>query len=125
MIDCLPDSAKNIVRLIGLDKAMLLIDRLGGSTISVASRHNGLAEIIGHEATDILTREYAGENLYIPNCKAVLRRARDSAIRARFDALVKSGCSANKAVAALSREHGISDRRVWIILKASGAAGSR
>lgn len=121
----LPESARNLVRLIGLAKTLRLVDHLGGTTFPVAkgltrmgqARYELLAEVIGVDAADILTAEYGGEPLYIPNCKDALRRVRDRAIHSRFDALVKDGYSANGAVAELAREHKLSDRRIWEILK--------
>ncbi|TQV63947.1 MAG: DNA transposition protein [Halothiobacillaceae bacterium] len=121
----LPESAQNIVRLIGIGKALRLIERLGGTTFPVAkgltrmgqARYELLAEVIGMDASDTLTAEYGGETLYVPSCKAALRRVRDRAIHTRFDAMVKGGHSANGAVAELALEHKISDRRIWDILK--------
>ncbi len=121
----LPESARNLVRLIGLPKTIKLIDHLGGTTFPVAkgltrmgqARYELLAEVVGMDAADTLTAEYGGEPLYIPNCKDALRRVRDRAIHSRFDALVKAGYSANGAVAELAREHRLSDRRIWEILK--------
>lgn len=121
----LPESAQNLVRLIGMPKTLRLVDHLGGTTFPVAkgltrmgqARYELLAEVVGMDAADTLTAEYGGEPLYIPNCKDALRRVRDRGIHSRFDALVKAGYSANGAVAELAREHKLSDRRIWDILK--------
>lgn len=121
----LPSSAQNLIRLIGLPNTMQLVNEFGGTTFPVAvgttskgqARFEMLAEVIGTEAADILTAEYAREHLYIPNCKAAMRKARDRAIHGRFDALSMQGYSSNAAVAELAREHNLSDRRVWEILK--------
>jgi len=121
----LPESAQNLVRLIGIAKALRLIDRLGGTTFPIAkgitrlgqARYKLLAEVIGVDAADILTAEYGGESLYIPNCKDAIRRVRDRAIHSRFDALVKAGYSANDAVAELALQNKLCDRRIWEILK--------
>ena len=71
----------------------------------------------GETATETITRHYGGEVLYIPRCHAALLAARDRAIHARFDAAVRAGASANQTVAELAREHHLSDRRIWDILK--------
>lgn len=129
MMDDLPESARNIARLIGMEKAMRLFELMGGVTIAIPkgnarygqTRYKLLAEIIGENATDILTAEYGGEMLYIPNCKDALMRARDRDIQSRFEELIKTGLSANKSVAELSRQYRLSDRRVWSILKSMPA----
>lgn len=127
--DDLPESAQNLVRLIGMAKAVQLIDQLGGTTFPVSKsktrlgqlRYELLSDAVGVDAADILTKEYGGEMLYIPNCVAALRAVRNRAIHARFDELTNPASnptySSNEAVALLAREHRLSDRRVWDILK--------
>lgn len=120
----LPPSVENIIRLIGLPKTQRLVEQLGGTSFPVAKaqtklgqiRYELLAEVVGTTAADQLTAEYGGEVLYIPNCKAAARAARDAAIHARFDQLVRE-LSSNEAVSLLAREYQLSDRRVWDILK--------
>lgn len=136
-LDDLPQSAQNLVRLIGLARAVRLIDQLGGTTFPVAKgknrlgqlRYELLADAIGVDAADILTQEYGGEALYIPNCAAALRAVRNRAIHDRFDQLTSHSSnpvySSNEAVALLAREHRISDRRVWEILKVLPEATSQ
>lgn len=66
---------------------------------------------------------------YIPNCAAALRAVRNRAIHDRFDQLTSQSSnpvySSNEAVALLAREHRISDRRVWDILKVLPEATSQ
>jgi len=128
-LDDLPTSAQNLVRLIGIARAMRLIEQLGGTTFPVSKgknrlgqlRYELLADAVGVTAADIITQEYGGEALYIPNCAAALRAVRNRAIHERFDTLISShstpAYSSNEAVIMIALEHRISDRRVWDILK--------
>lgn len=128
-LDDLPESAQNLVRLIGLPKTVRLIEHLGGTTFPVSKgktrlgqlRFEVLSEAIGVDAADILTREYGGEMLYIPNCAAAIRAVRNRAIHAEFDSLVSSASkpvySSNEAVFKIAVAYRLSDRRVWEILK--------
>lgn len=121
----LPESALNLVRLIGLSKALKLAKALGGTTFPVAKgvtrqgamRYELLAEVVGVDAADVLTREYGGEALYVPRCHQALIAARNRRIHEAFEQRVRSGCSANIAVMDLARQYQISDRQVWKILK--------
>ncbi|MHB9021323.1 MAG: Mor transcription activator family protein [Halothiobacillus sp.] len=125
----LPTSAQNLVRLIGLPKSVRLIEQLGGTTFPVAKainslgklRYELLAEAVGVDAADILTAEYGGEMLYIPNCAAALRAVRNRAIHTEFDAMTSSVSnpvySTNEALVKLAITYRLSDRRIWDILK--------
>ncbi len=123
--DLLPGQIKLIAQLIGLSKAMRLVECLGGTTWPVAkggnrageSRHAALAEVVGDEAAETLAHHFGGDELYIPRCSTALRRLRDWEINDRFVAGVRAGQSSNDLVSELAREFGLSDRRVWSILK--------
>lgn len=124
-ISHLPETARFIVRALGMEAAALLIEHFGGQTMRIpkamnqqsAAKVEAFADVIGLEATAALIDEFSGETLYIPSCKDAMRNARNEAIHSRFDALVKAGHSANEAVAEIARSNRISNRRVWVILK--------
>ena len=121
----LPETARDLADLVGLPATLRLVRQLGGTSFPVAkgrtrmgvARFELLAEVVGEEAAETITRHYGGEVLYVPRCHAALQRSRDRAIHARFDERIHAGASANQTVAELAREHQLSDRRVWDILK--------
>lgn len=128
----LPETAQKLVALIGLPKTARLIDQLGGTTFPVSKnttkmgqlRYELLAEAVGVDAADILTQEFGGVMLYIPNCSAAIRAARNRAIHEAFDRMTATApgeskplYSSNEAVFNLARSYQLSDRRIWAILK--------
>lgn len=86
----LPETARNIVRLVGLEAALALIREFGGVTFpfplgadsnaSGAARFASLEDVVGHHAAMRMLTEYAGEDLYIPNCKQAVSSARRRAM---------------------------------------------
>ncbi|TWC35078.1 Mor transcription activator family protein [Pseudomonas sp. SJZ079] len=127
----LPAHVREIARVVGLPSALRLVQELGGTTWEFAkgANRNGqirvaaLSDILGEEAAQRLTSHLGGEKIYIPRCAAALRRLRDLEIHRQFEQAVREGVSANTVVAELARAYGLSDRRVWKVLKApSGAA---
>lgn len=121
----LPESARQLAALIGLPHTLKLVERLGGTTFPVSknktpagiARFEVLADVVGEDHAHQLCRHFGGFPLYIPACAEALRALRDQTINTRFESLVRTGTSANAAVAELARAHRLSDRRVWDILK--------
>jgi len=120
----LPEVVQTIVSLIGMASTMKLVDELGGTTFPVALRrsrlgeirYEALAEVIGAEAADVLTKHFGGDMLYIPLCKTALRELMYREIRAEFDRITREH-SAIYAVVALVTKYRLSDRQIWRILK--------
>lgn len=120
----LPESARLFVSLIGLPKALLLIQTWGGTTFPVSKnqtrsghvRYEVLAEVLGVEAADIITRHFGGEVLSIPLCKAAMQELRNRTIRSEFDAITRQH-AANHAVTQLARQYHMTERNVWRLLK--------
>ncbi|RUI34564.1 Mor transcription activator family protein [Pseudomonas aeruginosa] len=123
--DQLPPQIQEMVARIGLPATLIVVSRLGGTTWRVAkgktqsgeAKRAALAEIVGSEVEELLHREYAGEILYLAQCKAAGLQWRNMDIHARFEQGIRKGIPANTLVAELARECQISDRRVWTILK--------
>jgi len=123
-IDTLPATARELAQLIGMQKALHLVETLGGTTFPVPKREtklgelrfNVLADVVGVEAADAMVRRFHGTDLYIPRCAEALRNARDAAICAEYDRLTTS-MSGNEAVQRLARAHRLSDRHIFNILK--------
>lgn len=123
-VDTLPATARELAQLIGLQKALRLVETLGGTTFPVPKREtklgelrfNVLADVVGVEAADAMVRRFSGTDLYIPRCAEALRNARDAAICAEYDRLIQT-MSGNEAVQRLARTHRLSDRHIFNILK--------
>ncbi|MCY1510142.1 Mor transcription activator family protein [compost metagenome] len=123
--ELLPGRILEIAAAIGLPATQRLVEQLGGTTWTPAKgvrrlgiiRHEALSEIIGHEAAAIVAQRWANVPIYIPRCDAALRRLRDLEINRQFEQGVREGVSANTLVAEFARAYGLSDRRIWEILK--------
>ncbi|MDT4856084.1 Mor transcription activator family protein [compost metagenome] len=121
----LPQQIRDIADVAGLPVALRLVEELGGTTWEFArgANRNGqirvaaLADLVGEEAAEVLTRHLGAERIYIPRCAVALRRIRDLEINRQFEQGVREGISANTLVAELARSYRLSDRRVWKILK--------
>lgn len=121
----LPESVVQMVDLIGLRRTLDLVDRLGGITFPFALaktrrgmlRFEMIAEIVGVDAANEITRVYGGERLSIPKCAAALREQLHRELRGEFDRLTAAGHSAIASVATLARQYRYTDRHVWRILK--------
>ena len=80
----LPDTAKRLVDLIGFEATTAMVKRWPGVTITIPkghSRRDGgftdeLERLIGAEKTRILMAAYGGDDLYVPNCAAMIRNER-------------------------------------------------
>lgn len=122
----LPESVKQLVKLIGVESTFLLIKSFGGTTFPVSQnkfkwgvvRYEMLAEVIGVNAADILTNHYGGSELYIPRCLEGMTEVRDRAIRTEYDRItLVDKFSGNHAAMTLALKFKLSDRQVWNILK--------
>lgn len=122
---CLPAQIREIAEAIGLPATQRLVEELGGTTWPVARgvnrlgimRHEALTEIVGPEAADIMAKRWGNVPLYIARCAEPLRRLRDLEIHRQFEQAVREGVSSTTVVNELARTYGLSDRRIWKILK--------
>ncbi|MCW3479716.1 DNA transposition protein [Neisseriaceae bacterium JH1-16] len=120
----LPEMAQLIAELIGTSRALKLIEVWGGTTFPVSKnkrrdgqiRFEALAEVVGVEAANTLTRHFGGEVLSIPRCAAAMREVRDRMIRAEFDSETREH-SAIHVVSQLARKYQMTERWVWCVLK--------
>ena len=120
----LPDTAKAIASIIGLERTLALVAVLGGAELRfprgkhgpAASRFEELALVIGEESLSKLAHEYTyGESVYIPICTITRRRLRNRKIRREFDDLTKT-LSGKQAVNTLAIKNNMSNRQVEKIL---------
>lgn len=121
----LPSGMRAIADLVGIVPALALAEHFGGLTLRVPAGANrraqnvlhDLAAKIGPDAARLLASRYAGAELYVPNCKNALARARHSLMLADRSELASQGCSEREIVRRLSRKYRLSDRYVWRLLK--------
>jgi Mor family transcriptional regulator len=115
----MPDTAREIVRLIGLPCAIDLFRALGGVSFPApqgeknnrqgALRFEMLAECVGVNAAKVLCQEFGGTVFYIPKCQQAQQNIRDRRILRDFD----KGASIEE----LALKYRITDRRIKGILK--------
>ncbi|MFZ6655643.1 Mor transcription activator family protein [Undibacterium sp. TJN19] len=110
---------KLIVSTIGEAAAIRLMDvkNFGGGSFDFPKSETGLgaqtfallAEVVGMSNAQRLCQHFGGERLYIPNLAKQFRDGRNRNIVAKYN----NGTTVRE----LMREHGLSDRQVWNILK--------
>ncbi|ENO91996.1 Mor transcription activator family protein [Thauera mechernichensis] len=116
----LPASVRDLVRWVGWRGAMALIREMPGARIyspmrgphwsaRADARFARVAELVGERNAEKLYEIIAGTAFEVPNCRAALRRARNRAVRASFDA--------GAPVEALCVDFGLSRRQVYSVLK--------
>lgn len=125
----LPDSARNLLRLLGTRYALALMQsKLAGATIlfaATAPRATGngiyarIAAVIGDAGLRTLALHYAGSELYIPRCGKAVLAVRDRLIVQRYDALTSTGASGKAAIRELVAEFDLSDRQIRTIVNST------
>ena len=131
MIDLrdLPQSAVDLVNLIGLPAALRLVKTWPGHPFPVpkgennnpegAARFTTLVEVVGLENSRILVRVYGGTILNIPRCKVAMTRALHRQIASDYDARLKAGEPHSAIISTLALAHFFTTRWVEIILKST------
>lgn len=112
----LPETAKRLVELIGFEATMAMVKRWGGLKLTIPKGHSrrdggfteALEALIGAEKTRILMAAFGGDELYVPNCAALVRNARDLQV---IDDL------RTMTVVAVALKHQMSERNVQYIGK--------
>jgi hypothetical protein len=125
----LPQSAVDLINLIGLPAALRLVQKKPGHPFPVPKGENNnpegaalfsaLAEIVGLDNARILVRVYGGTILYIPRCKVAMTRAQHRQIASDYDARLKSGEPHIAIISTLALAHSFTTRWVEIILKST------
>lgn len=111
----LPPSLDEVVAVIGESTTIALINEYGGTTqrlpaIRNATDDHEFSKVIGKEKLHLLINAIgASRYVYIPRCADGLRLKRDREIVKRFNE--------GEVVESLAREHSLSDRQIWNILK--------
>ena len=123
LIEHLPDNVRIIWRAVNdLRQFWRLLHAFGGQSIRVPrilpkSKGHALRKHLGVACLRKLMAVFGGTNIYVPRCTALVNLLRQRNIIKDFSHTTRRGSSSTAAVANLARRHGISDRRVWQILK--------
>ena len=124
-----PRSARDLIRVAGLEGAAQLITAwrgqtwpvpavVGGGNPAGARRWAQLVEIVGEPVATRIVRWCPGSELFIPNLKEVTWSRTQDQIRAEFDRLTTTGgYSAREAIFELGLKHGCSGAAVQNALK--------
>lgn len=117
-----PSSLDQMVEAIGESATLALVEAFGGTTQRLPALCNLPAHpfvpVIGEVLLNGLVRNMGASRwVYIPKCEDGMRKRRDQAIVQAYLKGVK--------VDALAREHHISDRHVWRILKETNMQDER
>ena len=126
--DELPDSAKHLITVLGLEDAAFVVEKMGGVQWPVSKaitrqgdiRYQLLAERVGVSIANKITKHFSGKDLYIPACTGAMIKLRELRIKQEFDRLTAYGDaqhSAREAVHVLALQFKMCDRTVWRILK--------
>lgn len=122
----LPQSARDIIQVAGIDAAAQLMTAWPGQEFLVPKRENSnprgarryamLAEIVGEPAARAIMAHWGGRFLIIPNCKEAIWARTQDHIRADFDLLTGEGYSAREAVFELGIKYGVTGRCIDKVL---------
>ena len=107
----LPESLRDISRLIGLPDTLALVQWRGGMRLTIPHKTipaHPIHRVLGEHAARVLAAQYGGENINVPTLSRVVGPLRDRAIRADFDR--------GETIPALVRRYGLSERRIHEIL---------
>lgn len=107
-----------------------VLHHYGGRNIRIPrvlpkERTHSLRRTLGLRCLQKLMAMFGGTCLYVPRCEALLERMRQREIIETFSRNTGHGVSSTAAVANLARAHGISDRRIWQILKKEASTPSQ
>lgn len=130
--DLLPAGAVELVRLLGTESALALMNQWPGVKLPVpkrsdanergAARWTEIAAVIGESAMQVLAAERGGDMLGVSSCDALRKARRNRAICAEFDQLtgrrpMGEGLSKSAAVIRLGMRHApITYRQIETIL---------
>lgn len=103
-------AAHDLERLIGREALSTLAQVAGGLDLYIPAKvpMDGPLLDLPLAAQEALARYAGGTRIYVPMLTVPLRRARDAAIRAAYDA--------GERVQGIARRYRLSERRVWAIL---------
>ena len=108
----LPPTIARIAELIGLQAALRLVEKFGGTRIYIPEElptpDHVLAKTIGYGEANALCAAFARDWLSVPRCTDRLRAQRDNQIRQEYDG--------GRSVRELAREYEMTERNIWRIV---------
>ena len=121
----LPPSAQELARVLGLPAALQMIEYYGGLTLRIPHGEtpqgkamlSDLAKYMGDAPAQALAHKYAATDLYIPNCKQAMQKARDAAMLEDRRALSRDGLSERQIVKCLVLRYRLAERTIWRTFK--------
>lgn len=118
----LPDVITDIAEVIGYDKTVKLVQRLGGIDFATprgsqdSQRAKLLIDILGNEAAEQLMKRFGGARLYIPRCHAACLWLRNHEFVAAIEMAVASGSTQTAAIQKYAPQYGFTERWAYQIL---------
>lgn len=122
LLPLLPESVRLLRQALEDDDALhRLLRHCGGLTLRIPRRFpaegHPLRALLPEPALRRLLGAYGGTCLYIPRCARLARQIRQRELLGAFSRHTAAGTSSNAEVRFLARRYGITDRRVWQLLK--------
>ena len=122
LLPLLPESVRLLRQVLEDDAALhRLLEHCGGLTLRIPRRFPAeghlLRALLPEPVLRRLLGAYGGTCLYIPRCARLARQVRQRGLLGAFRRHTAAGTSSNAEVRFLARRYGITDRRVWQLLK--------
>lgn len=122
LLPLLPESVRLLRQVLEDDAALhRLLEHCGGLTLRIPRRFPAeghlLRALLPEPVLRRLLGAYGGTCLYIPRCARLARQVRQRELLGAFSRHTAAGTSSNAEVRFLARRYGITDRRVWQLLK--------
>lgn len=109
----IPESYRYVVETIGIERALVLVQKWGGRSVWVPAPErlddeHELVKTLGRDAATKLSKIAAQDRIRVPRCETYLVAMRDEMIRKDY--------AAGKTAASLASEHRLTERHVFRIL---------
>lgn len=126
----LPTQIVELIELIGFDNTMTLVKKFGGLSFEMphsTATMNGQRLVceLGADVAEILIERYRGDSIYISNCDALRVYLRNQALANAILERLETGMSQYQAIQEIAPAFGITERRVYDILKEMSGEGSQ
>ncbi|HJA77675.1 MAG TPA: hypothetical protein H9774_12600 [Candidatus Desulfovibrio gallistercoris] len=121
----LSPNARLILRVLDEDGAAFtrLLRHYGGQSLRIPRRlppeEHALRRTLGTDCLRRLMATFGGTVIYVPRCRLLLAAVRRIRLVRQFSRHTAAGASGCAAVRQLARQEGLSERRIWQILKTS------